>query len=196
MSWEKPSFWRKLLLDFIDLVAFLIFVTWIVLFIKFIIATPFTVIWQSMEPTFHEKDFLIVDKLSVKFDQIQRWDIIIFMPPWIDVPYIKRVIWLPWETVKIKDWKIYICQNSLSWENCFVLQEPYLATWQITKPSCWIDEFFVTWWYFVLWDNRNHSTDSRCCFGAGCYSWAMYVVPKENIIWRPILKIFPEIEKY
>ncbi len=196
MEKEQISWVKKIILDLIDISAFLIFITWIILFIKFIIATPFTVIWQSMEPTFHEKDFLIVDKLSSKFNEIQRGDVIIFMPPWVDVPYIKRVIWLPWEIVKIQDWKVYICKKDSNWESCKELKEPYLKEWEVTKPSCGIKEFVVTWGYFVLGDNRNHSTDSRCCFRAGCFSGSSYVVPKENIIGKPILKLFPSIEKY
>ena len=193
---NKISWQKKILLDLIDISAFLIFITWIILFIKFIIVSPFTVIWQSMEPNFHEKDFLIVDKVSPKISDVKRWDVIIFMPPGVDVPYIKRVIGLPWEIVKIKNWKVYICKKDSKWEECKELKEPYLKRWEVTKPTCGISEFVVTGWYFVLWDNRNHSTDSRCCFRLGCFSGASYVVPKENIVWKPLLKIFPSIEKY
>ena len=55
-----------LLLDLFDLASFLIFVTGIVLFIRFFIFNPYTVVGQSMEPTFLERDFIIVDKITSK----------------------------------------------------------------------------------------------------------------------------------
>ena len=193
---NKISWKKKIILDLIDISAFLVFITGIILFVKFIIVSPFTVIGQSMEPNFHEKDFLIVDKISPKVGEIKRGDVVIFVPPWVDVPYIKRVIWLPGEIVKIKDWKVYICQKDSTWEECKQLKEPYLKEWEITRPTCGISEFVVSGWYFVLGDNRNHSTDSRCCFRLGCFSGASYVVPKENIVWKPLIKLFPDFEKY
>jgi signal peptidase I len=59
-------------LDLFDMVSFLVFVLGIVLFIRFFVANPYTVIGASMAPTFYENDFIIVDKISQRFDQLNR----------------------------------------------------------------------------------------------------------------------------
>lgn len=196
---EKEKTKRTLkdyLLDLFDIVSFLVFVWWIVLFIRFFIFNPYTVVWQSMEPTFEAKDFIIVDKITPRFGNFHRWDIIVFVPPGKDVPYIKRIIWLPGETVKILDGDVYICNTSTAWEDCKQLEEDYLSDEVSTKTSCGKTEFQVEWGYFVLWDNRDHSTDSRCCFSHVCYDNANFVVPKDHIIGKVYIKIFPGFDKY
>jgi hypothetical protein len=60
-----------------------------------------------------------------------------------------------------------------------------------TDTRCGINDFKVINWYFVMWDNRSFSTDSRCCFGLDCYVWASYEVPYANIIWKVYLRMFP-----
>lgn len=188
---------KDFLLDLFDIVAFFLFVWGIVLFIRFFLFNPYTVVWQSMEPTFDEKDFIIVDKISSKFNWYNRWDIIVFVPPWKDVPYIKRIIWLPWDIVKLKDWAVYVCNKTAEWESCNEIKEPYIPKWTQTKASCNISEFTVTDGnYFVLWDNRNHSTDSRCCFWLGCYEWTNYLVPTNYIIWKVYIRIYPTFNKF
>lgn len=184
-------------MELFDLVSFLVFVGWIVLFIRFFIFNPYTVVWQSMEPTFDEKDFIIVDKITPKINHFKRWDVVVFVPQGKEVPYIKRIIGVPWETVKISDDKVLVCKSSISWQSCTQLDESYLPADETTKAACWISEFIVTSWsYFVLWDNRNHSTDSRCCFGLGCYSWASYLITENDIIGKVYIRIFPKFQKF
>ncbi len=197
-TWEKSKrTFRDFLLDLFDLVTFFVFVWWIVLFIRFFLFNPYTVVWQSMEPTFDEKDFIIVDKISHKVNWYKRWDIVVFVPEGKEVPYIKRVVWLPWETVKIQDGKVYICTSSSGWQNCNVLEESYLPSDLKTTTTCGITEFNVTDnAYFVMWDNRNHSTDSRCCFGLGCYSGSTYLAREQDIIWKVSIRLFPSFTKF
>jgi signal peptidase I len=54
------------------MLSFLVFVLGIVLFVRFFVANPYTVVGASMSPTFHENDFIIVDKISQKFDFLNR----------------------------------------------------------------------------------------------------------------------------
>lgn len=176
-------------LDLFDMIAFFVFVLWIVLFIRFFVANPYTVVWSSMSPTFTENDFIIVDKLSQRFGNLERWDVIVFVPKWKTIPYIKRIIWLPWETVKIKNWWILICD--WEWENCSVLDEKYLPDWLETKTRCGITEFKINEGFFVMWDNRWYSTDSLCCFGLWCYDGATYEVLDEDMIWKVLFRVFP-----
>ncbi|MBO4204157.1 signal peptidase I [bacterium] len=73
----------------------MIFVFGIVLFVRFFIFTPYTVLGASMMPTFTEKDRIIVEKLTQKVSSLQRGDIIVFVPPGKTIPYIKRIIGFP-----------------------------------------------------------------------------------------------------
>lgn len=181
-----------MLLEIFDMITFLVFVWWIVLFIRFFIAQPYTVVWASMSTTFEENDFIIVDKITSKMWELKRWDVIVFVPPGKDIPYIKRIIWLPWETIKIKENKVLICNKVNEKEVCTELNEPYLTDNTWTDTRCWVNEFKINWsWLFVMWDNRWFSTDSRCCFGLWCYSWSSYEVPYGNIIWKVFVRFFP-----
>ena len=194
---QKKTF-KDFLLDLFDLISFLVFVWGLVLFVRFFLFNPYTVVWQSMEPTFEQKDFIIVDKITPRFGDFERWDIIVFVPPWKDVPYIKRIIGLPWEKVKIQSWDVFICDDNSKGESCRILDESYLPVWLNTSTKkCWKDEFNVeSWGYFVLWDNRPHSTDSRCCFGIGCYNGSSYTVPEKYIIWKVYVRLFPSFDKF
>lgn len=184
-------------LELFDLLSFLILVAWIVLIVKFFIFNPYTVVWQSMEPTFDDKDFIFVDKVTPRFYDYKRWDVIVFVPPWKDIPYIKRIVWLPWELIKISSWNVYVC-NKEQTTNCQQIKEDYLPNWTKTKAACEISQFYVeTWNYLVFWDNRDHSTDSRCCFWLWCFwSWKDYLLPQKYIIWKVYIRLFPNFNKF
>jgi signal peptidase I len=189
------------LLELFDLLTFLVFVTGIVLFVRFFVFNPYTVVGQSMEPEFSQWDFIIVDKVSPRMGRFSRWDVIVFVPEGKDVPYIKRIIGLPWEVVRVKDGKVFVCTKPTSgtWDlTCNELSEPYLATWTLTSTTrCKKDEFEVTWdWYFVMGDNRGHSTDSLCCFGLWCYEWANYLAHPQDMIGKVAVRLFPELKRY
>jgi len=188
---------KYFLLDFFDMISFLVFVWGIVLFIRFFVANPYTVVWASMAPTFEENDFIIVDKITPRFDQLKRGDVIVFVPPGKTIPYIKRIIWLPWETVKLKNGGVEICTTKNTIEECNTLSESYLPSWIKTDGRCGIDEFKIsTWGLFVMGDNRWFSTDSRCCFGLDCYEWSSYEVPFANIIGKVYLRFFPNFQSF
>lgn len=185
-------------LDIYDIIAFLIFVWGIVLFIRFFVASPYTVVGASMEPMFHENDFIIVDKVSPAINGWHRGDIIVFVPPGQDIPYIKRIIGLPGEIVKIDQGDVFICKQSNP-SDCMQLDESYLTPGLKTNANATCDglsTLSVTSGGFVAFgDNRNASTDSRCCFGLWCYEGASYIVPEENIIGKVLIRVFPHITK-
>ena len=179
------------------MLSFLVFVGWIVLFIRFYIANPYTVVGESMSPTFEESDFIIVDKITHRFNQLQRGDVIVFVPPGKTIPYIKRIIGMPWETVRITNHGVQICKTVNAIENCNTLGEKYLTGNVQTEARCGISEFKVnTGWFFVMWDNRGFSTDSRCCFGLTCYQWASYEVPYGHIIGKVYMRLFPNFSAF
>ena len=109
---------------------------------------------HSMEPTLSDGDNLIVDKLSYRFRDPERYDIIVFPYKYQEnTYYIKRIIGLPGETVQVKNGEVYI--------NGELLGETYGAE---SMTNSGIAEEPITLGeneYFVLGDNRNNSEDSR-----------------------------------
>lgn len=132
---------------------------------------------SSMEPMLTNGDNLIVDKISYRFHDPERFDIIVFPFQYEDnVFYIKRIIGLPGETVRIDDeGNIYI--NGEILEEHYgkeVIQNPGRAREEITLAD---DE------YFVMGDNRNNSSDSR--------DPSVAEVRREDIVGRAWLRIWP-----
>lgn len=142
-----------------------------------------------MSPTFEEKDFIIVDKITPRFGELKRNDVIVFVPPGKTVPYIKRIIGLPGETVKIHENKVTICSDA---STCNDLEQSYLSETVWTDTRCGVDEFKIVSWYFVMGDNRGFSTDSRCCFWLDCYSGSSFEVPFDHIIGKVYLRFLPQ----
>jgi signal peptidase I len=127
---------------------------------------------QSMEPSLHTDQRLVVEKISYRFHGPQRFDVVVLrLPSQGDELLIKRVIGLPGETVEITDGHVYI--------NGEKLEEPFL-TGQ-TNPGRQAKVTVPPLHVFVLGDNRNHSNDSRS-FGP---------VPIENILGRAWLSYWP-----
>ncbi len=126
--------------------------------IRYYLFKPFYVKGASMEPNFHEKEYLIIDELSFRFREPVRGEVIVFRFPEDPKEYfLKRIIGLPGETIKITEGKIFIYNN----ENPegFELKESYLPKDLITQGdrTSKIGENQL----FVLGDNRPNSFDSR-----------------------------------
>ena len=125
-----------------------------------VIAMPYflkltTVYGDSMSPTFEDRDFLLIDRLSYRIGKPHRFDVVMFSYPYKkNTYYIKRVIALPGETVRIsEDGVIYVNGSALiEHYGNEQIQDSGLAANEMTLGE---DE------YFVLGDNRNLSADSR-----------------------------------
>ena len=108
----------------------------------------------SMEPNLHENQRIIVEKVSYRFTQPARGDIVVVDVADSDVPLIKRVIGLPGETVGIINGQLVVNEQ--------VLNEPYLSPFPTYNyPMTLVPEGHI----FVMGDNRPVSRDSRS-FGA------------------------------
>jgi len=139
------------------------------------------VIGLSMYPTLDNDDYLIATKLDYRFHQPQRGDIIIMRDPYDpSKDFIKRVIALPGERLLIKDGHVYINGRQLS-EPYLVAQEPWTVNdnWP-AGPGAEGDRVPANE-FFVMGDNRNHSSDSRM-FG---------FVRADQIEARGLVRIWP-----
>jgi signal peptidase I len=157
--------------------------------LKSLIMSSFEMVGSSMNTTFMEWDYLLAEKIDNK-KLFERWDLIVFKTPWKEALTMKRIIWLPGETVKIQENNVYICKNNA----CEKITEEYLGKDEKTEPRCGIEEFKINNGYFVMWDNRAFSTDSRCCFWLDCFEGTTYEVPYENVIWKIFIRLFPNFK--
>src|SRR5690606_30920549 len=121
------------------------------LLIMTFVARAFTVDGPSMMPTLRHGERLLVDKLTYRFAEPQRGDIVVFRYP--SDPrqhFIKRLIGLPGDTVEVRNGRVLV--NGVALEENYVLQPPLGRYGPRTVPEGA---------YFVLGDNRNNSEDSR-----------------------------------
>jgi len=132
--------------------------------VRYFLIQPFYVKGASMEPNFHNYEYLIIDELTYRFNNPLRGEIVVFRYPRDPQEhFIKRIIGLPGESVQIKNNHVYIYNNEHP--EGFILNETYLDANEFTiannenKLTLEADE------YFVLGDNRDASQDSRV-FGA------------------------------
>ena len=161
------------------LIGYTIFALSLALFIRFFIAAPYVVAGSSMEPNFHNWDYLITDRISYRLSEPARGDIIVFhLPQEYSRTLIKRIIGLPGDTV-IADAEGIRIVNEEHPEG-FYLNEPYLKAENRGGPTN-ITIQLERDNYVVLGDNRRVSSDSR--------SWG--ALPRKNIVGRVLLRLFP-----
>jgi len=170
---------KEILLFFWEIVKIVLLALLIVIPIRYFIFQPFVIKGNSMEPNFHQGDYLIVDEISYRFNNPQRGDVIIFRYPRDPSQrFIKRVIGLPGETIKIEEGKINVIngiEKRILDESAYELRENHTDNLTLSLKQ---DE------YFVLGDNRVASFDSR--------KWG--ALSREYIIGKVVLRTwFPSI---
>ena len=153
----RQSKTNRILRELLDTGVYLLVVLIITYLVVHFVAQRTEVDGESMMPTLKHQDQLLVDKISYRFNEPERFDIIVFPYPGDpEMRYIKRIIGLPGETVQIgQDGTIYIDGEVLkeSYGSEIIRQEMIgMAEDPITLGA---DE------YFVMGDNRNYSRDSR-----------------------------------
>ncbi len=216
---------------FIDFFRDLIVILLIVIFIRTFLATPFRINGSSMESSYHDKEYILVDKfsylnltedsfskrltwntidvtltnswnaiiqntlgkLSMKVGDPERGDVVVITPH-VDKNreyYIKRVIWLPGETIRFSSGIVYIKKE---WSETFTaVYEPYLSL--ANSGRTYLPEY-IEWdqfripenSYWIMWDNRNNSADSRSCF-RNCF-WAemsTHFIKRRDIIGKVLI---------
>ena len=165
---KSENFWLETL-RFIVVAALIVFP------IRYFIAEPFIVSGSSMDPTFENGQYLIVDEISYRFEPPARGDVVIFKYP-LDPKkyYIKRIVGLPNETLTMHDTSLTIktaTGESITWS------EPYVKNSIAQEFTATLNEGE----YFVMGDNRPASSDSRI--------WGP--LERRYIVGKPVVRLLP-----
>jgi signal peptidase I len=168
----------------VEIVETLVLTLVIFFVIQNFIAQPYQVQQQSMEHTLEPNQYVLVDKLTPRWDTYKRGDVIVFNPPatWTadKTPFIKRVIGLPGDTVEVRnDGRVYVNGTALdepyTFKNDAGVNEPTTVTGDLSK---WV---IPAGQLFVMGDHRKASADSRV-FGP---------INESDVIGRAFLRYWP-----
>ncbi|MHB1314950.1 MAG: signal peptidase I [Christensenellales bacterium] len=146
----------------------------ITLGLRFFVVEFVNVDGSSMEPTLHNNEKLLVDKISYQFDSPERGEIIICRYPDREGVYVKRVIGLSGETVSLKDGDVYINDNRLEDKYFTPLVKDTRDMEPVTVPKDSV---------FVMGDNRTDSLDSS--------STSIGTIPLKEVIGVARLRVWP-----
>lgn len=169
---------KKIASFFLEIVQVFVFSVALFLFLYLLVLQPHKIKGDSMQPNFPDGEYLLTDKVTYRFNEPQRGDVVVFKAPGTDGDeYIKRIIGLPGEEVSIRNGSVYVDNR--------ILEESYLADSVYTNNGIFLkntDSVLVPQGsYFVLGDNRPFSSDSR--------SWGF--ITKMDITGRAWLIYWP-----
>lgn len=177
-DYQEEGWGSKIKGNLIELIEFVAIMLAILVVIRFFVAEPHKVSGNSMFPNFHDADYIITNKLALRIGELERGEVVIlYNPKNHDQVFIKRVIGLPGERVKLLNGQVYVNGKQLS--------EPYLKPELKTPGETFLqdgEEVTVpNQQYFVMGDNRTASSDSRE-FGP---------ISKDGIIGQALLRYWP-----
>lgn len=157
---EKGFAVGMVILDFVQSIVLALSV-FVLLYL--FVAQPNQVKGTSMLPNFQDQEYLLTDKLTYEFSSPQRGDVIVFRAPPSEpcaedeCEYIKRIIGLPGDKVRVEGGKVYLNEK--------MLNEPYLALGTVVDQGSFnregVDEVVPSGQYLAFGDNRQHSRDGR-----------------------------------
>lgn len=171
---EKKTSWKREVWEWLKIIVSAAVIAWALN--TFIIANS-EVPSGSMENTIMTGDRVIGSKLSYKFEDPQRGDIVIFrFPDNEKIFYVKRIIGMPGDTIDIVDGKVYLNGSSEP------MDEPYIREPMEPEPAMHFEVPEDS--YFMMGDNRNYSLDAR--------RWQNTYVKREKIIAKVLFRYFPK----
>ncbi|GDX61907.1 signal peptidase I [Candidatus Levyibacteriota bacterium] len=171
---------QKIYNFFIDIIQTIVLAFSIFLIVYAWLFRPFEVSGKSMHPTFHDGEYVITNLIGLKFNNLNRGDVIVFKAPKDkDKDFIKRIIGLPGDKIKLLENEIYINDKKIN-------ESAYLGIDIKTSEGIFLKEgssiTVPSENYFVCGDNREYSSDSR--------EWGF--VTKEAIIGKSIFVYWPQ----
>lgn len=175
---KNGSFLSELKYFSFDVIKIIVISFVIIIGIRSFVMQPFFVKGQSMEPNFHDGDYLIVNEIGYRFNDPKRGDVIVFHYP--NDPrqfFIKRIIGLPGEKITIKNNKITVYNKE--YPDGFTLDEFYIPKSAIISKN--YSQELKNDEYYVLGDNRVASSDSRV--------WG--VLKKHYIVGKTWIRAWP-----
>jgi signal peptidase I len=175
-----------------EVVETLVLTLLIYLVIHNFVAQPFEVQQSSMSPTIVNGEYILIDKLTTRFNGYQYGDVVVFDPPASSglqtdgIPVIKRIIGMPGDTIALENGRVFVTQPGASPVR---IEEPYVVTEPEGGTAATLPrngEGTAEWVvpddaYFVMGDNRPQSQDSRA-FGP---------ITDDLILGRAWLRYFP-----
>jgi len=157
------KFLKRIGVFFLDIIQTVTLALSVFVVVYLFLFQPHQVKGQSMFPNFADQEFLLTDKISYRFNEPKRGEVVVFKAPpseacaEIECEYIKRIVGLPGEKIKIENNQVFI--------NGKALKEPYLPADFLTKPGRFLkegEEFQIPPDSYIFFgDNRSHSRDSR-----------------------------------
>lgn len=149
---------KRIIAAIFDFLQGIVVVLAVLVMVYLFLVSPQEISGASMEPNFHNGEYILTNKILTKFRQPQRGDVVVFKSPKNkEVDYIKRIIGLPGDVVKLENNSFYV--------NGQKVDEPYLAADIIIFGGSYLQEgkeiVVPPGEYFVAGDNRPHSSDSR-----------------------------------
>jgi len=170
---------KNLWLFFLDFIETIVIALAIFVVVYRFLFQPHQVKGNSMYDNFHDGEYLLTNKIGYRFNEPLRGDVVVFKAPKNeDYDYIKRIIGVPGDQVMVKNSKVYINGNLLD-------ESGYLDPRIKTNTGAYLREGLAATVpansYFVMGDNRNHSSDSR--------DWG--AVPISNIVGEAWVRYWP-----
>ena len=170
--------WRRLWASQRENIRILAIALLVAIVLRVFVAEPRFIPSNSMEPTLHIGDRLLVEKVSTHLHSPQVGNIVVFEPPpqlrqygyTGKQAFIKRVIAIPGETVTVSDHQVFV--NGIPLQESYILEPPDYLMGTVTVPPGNI---------FVMGDNRNDSNDSHV--------WG--VLPQDNVIGVARFRFWP-----
>lgn len=169
---------KRAITAFFDFLQGIVVIMAIMVMIYLFVMSPQEINGASMEPNFHNGEYILTNKIEYKLTDPKRGDVVIFKSPRNkDIDYIKRVIGLPGDVVALKNNTIYV--NGKRLDERYLAPDVYIFGGSYLREGS--EVVIPDGKYFVMGDNRPHSSDSRE-FGP---------IAKEDFIGKAIFRYWP-----